>query len=100
MKCKVNQKAAKALKIMLEIPEAEGKMIRVEVTELHGNHAHYGIKLDKQKEHDVVVKTDKDIDILLDSREEFLDGIFVQYFFVPQEGFVITNSSKGHHHHH
>jgi Fe-S cluster assembly iron-binding protein IscA len=100
MKCKVNQKAAKALKKMLELPEAEGKMIRVEVTELHGNHAHYAIKLDTQKEHDVIIKTDKDIDILLDSREDFLDGIFVQYFFVPQEGFVITNSSKGHHQQH
>ncbi|OMP68447.1 heme biosynthesis protein HemY [Domibacillus epiphyticus] len=100
MKCKVNQKAANALKKMLESEGAEGKMIRVEVTELHGNHAHYGIKLDTQKEHDVVVKTDKGVDILLDSREEFLDGIFVQYFFVPKEEFVITNSSKGNHHHH
>ncbi|WP_046175283.1 iron-sulfur cluster assembly accessory protein [Domibacillus indicus] len=100
MKCKVNQKAAKALKKMLDTPEAEGKMIRVEVTEHHGNHAHYAISLDTPKEHDVVIHTDKDIDIILDSREEFLDGIFVQYFFVPEEGFVVTNSSKGGQHHH
>lgn len=100
MRCKVNQKAANALKKMLESPEAEGKMIRVEVTEIHGNHAHYAIRLDTEKEHDVVVQTDKGIDILLDSREDFLDGIFVQYFFVPQERFVVTNSSKGSHHHH
>ncbi|MCM3787832.1 iron-sulfur cluster assembly accessory protein [Domibacillus sp. 8LH] len=100
MRCKVNQKAAKALKKMLDTPEAEGKMIRVAVTEHHGNHAHYAITLDTPKEHDVVVHTDKDIDIILDSREEFLDGIFVQYFYVPQEGFVVTNSSKGGHHHH
>lgn len=100
MRCKVNQKAAKALKKMLDTLEAEGKMIRVAVTEHHGNHAHYAITLDTPKEHDVVIHTDKDIDIILDSREEFLDGIFVQYFYVPQEGFVVTNSSKGGHHHH
>lgn len=50
-----------------------------------------------QKEHDVVVHTDKGIDVLLDSREPFLDGVFIQYFFVGKSGFIITNSSKGNH---
>lgn len=99
MKCKINRNAAKVLKKMLSSEEAEGKMIRVFVTEKHGDHAHYDIRLDTPTEHDEVVKTDKDIDILLDKREDFLDGVWIQYFYVPREEFVITNSSKGSHHH-
>ncbi|UNL83544.1 iron-sulfur cluster assembly accessory protein [Priestia koreensis] len=99
MNCKINRNAAKQIKKMLESEEAEGKMIRVIVTEMHGDHAHYDLSLDTPTEHDEIVKTDKDIDVLLDTREEFLDGVWIQYFYVPQEGFVITNSQKGHHHH-
>ncbi|RDW15507.1 iron-sulfur cluster assembly accessory protein [Oceanobacillus chungangensis] len=100
MNCKINRNAAKELKKMLATEEAEGKMIRVYIEHMHGDHAHYGIKLDTPTEHDEIVKTDKDVDVLLDSREEFLDGIWIQYFYVDNEGFVITNSSKGGHHHH
>ncbi|MBR3117810.1 heme biosynthesis protein HemY [Oceanobacillus profundus] len=100
MKCKINRNAAKMLKEMLAKEEAEGKMIRVNISHMHGDHAHYGISLDTPTEHDEIVKTDKDVDILLDTREEFLDGIWIQYFFVNNEGFVITNPSKGHSHHH
>jgi len=94
MKVKINRLAAKQLKKMLELKEAEGQMIRVAVSQMHEDHAHYEIRLDTPKEYDEIVNTDKDIDILLDTREEFLDGIWIQYFFVPEEGFVITNSSK------
>jgi Fe-S cluster assembly iron-binding protein IscA len=100
MKCKINRNAAKVLKKMLETEEAEGKMIRVFVSEHHGDHAHYDIKLDTPTENDEIVKTDKDIDILLDKRDAFLDGVWIQYFYVPQEEMIITNSSMGHHHHH
>jgi Fe-S cluster assembly iron-binding protein IscA len=99
MKCKINRNAAKVLQKMLSSEEAEGKMIRVFITENHGNHAHYDLGLDTQTEHDEVVKTDKDIDILLDKREDFLDGVWIQYFYVPKEEFMITNSSKGHPNH-
>ncbi|MFC3883621.1 iron-sulfur cluster assembly accessory protein [Bacillus songklensis] len=99
MKCKINRNAANVLKKMLSSEEAEGKMIRVFVTDRHGDHAHYDLRLDTQTEHDEVVKTDKGIDVLLDKREGFLDGVWIQYFYLPQEGFVITNPSKGHHHH-
>ena len=102
MKCKINRNAAKELKKMLEQEEAEGKMFRVYVSHMHGDHAHYELMLDTPTEHDEVVKTDKDIDIILDTREEFLDGVWVQFFYVPQEEWVITNPSKdshGHHHH-
>ena len=97
MKCKINRNAAKVLTKLLAEPENEGKMVRVEVSQKHGNHAHYALGLDTPKEHDEIVKTDKDIDVLLDSREEFLDGVFIQYFYVPNEGFLITNASKGNH---
>jgi Fe-S cluster assembly iron-binding protein IscA len=100
MKVKINRNAAKELKKMLESDEAQGKMIRIHISHMHGDHAHYGITYDTPGEHDEVVKTDKDIDIILDTREAFLDGIWIQYFYVDNEGFVITNPSKGGHHHH
>lgn len=100
MKCKINRNAAKVLNKMLSSQEAEGKMIRVFVTHHHGDHAHYDLKLDLPTEHDEIVKTDKDINILLDKREEdLLDGVWIQFFFVPQEEFVITNPAKGSHRH-
>ena len=102
MEVKINRNAAKVLKNALASPEGQGKMIRVYVTIDHGDHAHYDWKFDTPTEHDEIVKTDKDIDILLDSREEFLDGVWIKYFYVPEEGFEITNPSKephGHHHH-
>ena len=101
MKCKINRNAAKVLKKMLDTEEASGKNIRVFITHMHGDHAHYDIKFDTPTEHDVVVKTDKDIDILLDAREEFLDGVWIKFFYIPEERFEITNPSKdgGHHHH-
>jgi Fe-S cluster assembly iron-binding protein IscA len=100
MKCKINRNAAKVLNKLLTSEEAEGKMIRVFVSEKHGDHAHYDLTLDTPTEHDEIVKTDKEIDVLLDSREELLDGVWIQYFFVPREEFVITNPSKGSHGHH
>jgi iron-sulfur cluster insertion protein len=99
MKCKINRNAAKVLKNMLNSEEAIGKRIRVFVTQQHGDHAHYDLKLDTPTENDEIVKTDKDIDILLDKRDGFLDGVWIQYFYVPREEFVITNPSKGSHTH-
>ncbi|WP_409305056.1 iron-sulfur cluster assembly accessory protein [Peribacillus sp. SCS-155] len=101
MKCTINKNAAKKLQEMLSREDAEGKMVRVFITHMHGDHAHYDITLDTPKENDEIVHTDKGIDVLLDKNEEFLDGVWVKYFYVPQEGFEITNPSKegGHHHH-
>jgi Fe-S cluster assembly iron-binding protein IscA len=103
MKVKINRNAAKVLKQMLKDQAEEGKMFRVIITHMHGDHAHYDLVIDSPTEHDEVVKTDKDIDIIVDKREDFLDGVWIQYFYVPKEEFVITNPSKeghGHHHHH
>lgn len=99
MKCKINRNAAKVLNEMLSGSE-EGKYLRVYITHMHGDHAHYELKFDTPTENDEIVKTDKGIDILLDRREEHLDGVWIQYFHVPNEEFVITNPSKGGHHHH
>ncbi|MGG7619098.1 iron-sulfur cluster assembly accessory protein [Robertmurraya sp. GLU-23] len=99
MKVKINRNASKVLKKMLETEEAQGKMVRVYVTENHVNHAHFDLKLDTPTEHDEIVKTDKDIEILLDRRESFLDGVWIQYFFLPKEEFMITNPSTGFHQH-
>ncbi|SDL83532.1 heme biosynthesis protein HemY [Sediminibacillus halophilus] len=96
MKCKINRNAAKKIKQWLADDGAEGQMLRVFVSEFHGNHAHYDLTLDYPKEHDEIVQTDKEIDVLMDSREDFLDGVWIQYFYIPTEGFKITNSSKGH----
>ncbi|WP_042144428.1 heme biosynthesis protein HemY [Paucisalibacillus sp. EB02] len=98
MNCKINRNAAKVLKKMLETEEAQGKMIRVVVTHVHGDHAHYDVELDTPTENDEVVKTDKDIDIILEKGNEYLDGVWIQYFYVPQEEMFITNPKFGHHH--
>jgi Fe-S cluster assembly iron-binding protein IscA len=97
MKCKITRNAAKILRVELDKPENAELKLRVHVTHSHGDHAHYGLDLDKPKEDDVVVSTDKDIDVLLKSGDEMLDGVVIDYLYLPQEGFVITNPSKGNH---
>jgi iron-sulfur cluster insertion protein len=98
MKCRINRNATKMIKKLMEEDEnKKDKLLRVYVTNQHGSHAHYAMMFDTQKEHDVVVHTDKGIDVLLDGREPFLDGVFIQYFYVGKSGFIITNSSRGNH---
>lgn len=95
MKCKISRNAAKMIKLELDKPENEGKLLRVYVTHAHGDHAHYGMGIDTPTEKDVVVSTDKDIDVILEKDNEFLDGVRIDYFYVPEEGFAVTNPSKG-----
>ncbi|MCM3635419.1 MULTISPECIES: iron-sulfur cluster assembly accessory protein [Paenibacillus] len=97
MKCKISRNAAKVIKTELDKPESEGKLLRVFVTHAHGDHAHYGLGVDNPTEADVVVSTDSGIDVILEKGNEFLDGVRVDYFYLPEEGFVITNPSKGNH---
>jgi Fe-S cluster assembly iron-binding protein IscA len=99
MKVKVNRNAAKALKKMLE-QETEGKLFRVYVTSIHGDHAHYDLMLDTLTENDVVVTSDKEIDFILDKNDENLNSIWIQYFQLPKEEWLITNPTMGVHHHH
>lgn len=100
MKCKITRNAAKVLKRELEKEENAGLLVRVYVTHVHGDHAHYGLRLDKQREGDAVVQTDKGIDVLMTPGDEWLDGVKIDYLYLPEEGFVITNPAKGNHGHH
>ncbi|MCU6707572.1 iron-sulfur cluster assembly accessory protein [Paenibacillus sp. J5C_2022] len=97
MKCKITRNAAKMLRLELDKPEHEGKKLRVYVTHAHGDHAHYGMAIDDPNDNDIVVTTDKDIDVILEKDNAFLDGVRIDYFYMPEEGFAVTNPSKGNH---
>ncbi|RCW45591.1 iron-sulfur cluster assembly accessory protein [Paenibacillus prosopidis] len=97
MNCKISKNAAKVIKAELDKPENEGKMLRVYVTHSHGDHAHYGMAIDVASDKDEIVSTDKEIDVILEKDNEFLDGVRIDYFYVPEEGFAITNPTKGNH---
>lgn len=97
MKCKITRNAAKVLLRELQKEENEGLKLRVVITHKHGDHAHYALDLDTPHEGDEVVMTDKGIEVLLAKDEPLLDGVWIDYLYLPQEGFVITNPSKGNH---
>ncbi|TKI55168.1 iron-sulfur cluster assembly accessory protein [Brevibacillus antibioticus] len=95
MKLKITRNAAKQLTPIIEAEEDKELKLRVYITHAHGDHAHYGLALDKPTEEDVVISTDKEIDVIVKKDEPLLDGIIIDYLFLPEEGFVITNPSKG-----
>ncbi|MCI3923905.1 iron-sulfur cluster assembly accessory protein [Paenibacillus sp. TRM 82003] len=97
MQCKITRNAAKVLLKEMETEESKDMKLRVYITHSHGDHAHYGLALDEPTDEDVVVSTDKGIDVLLKKDEPLLDGVKIDYLYVPEEGFVITNPSKGNH---
>jgi len=97
MNCKISRNAAKILQVELDKPENEGKYLRVYVTHSHGDHAHYGLSVDDASEKDELIETDKGITVLLEKGVELLDGVRIDYFYVPEEGFAITNPAKGNH---
>jgi Fe-S cluster assembly iron-binding protein IscA len=97
MNCKITRNAAKIIAQELEKEENKELKLRVVVTHSHGDHAHYGIDLDKPSEQDETVMTDKQIEVLLNKNEPLLDGVKIDYLYLPKAGFVITNPSKGNH---
>lgn len=97
MKCKITRNAANVLRRELDKPENAELTLKVFVTHSHGDHAHYGMDLGKPTGQEELVSTDKGIDVLLTKGEDMLDGIKIDYLYFPQEGFVITNPSKGNH---
>ncbi|WP_199624536.1 HesB/IscA family protein [Paenibacillus alkalitolerans] len=97
MKCKITRNAAKMLLKEMEGEENKELKLRAYVTHAHGDHAHYGLGLDAPTDEDVVVATDKGIEVILKKDDPFLDGIVIDYLYTPEEGFVITNPSKGNH---
>jgi iron-sulfur cluster insertion protein len=95
MKVKITRNAAKQLSEVLAQEEDKDLKLRVYVTHKHGDHAHYGLALDKPGDDDVVVSTDKEIDVVVNKDEELLDGVVIDYLYLPEEGYVITNPTKG-----
>ncbi|RRJ64746.1 iron-sulfur cluster assembly accessory protein [Paenibacillus oralis] len=97
MNVKITRNAAKVIKKELEKEENQGLVLKVFITHSHGDHAHYGLDLVKQDEKGQIVKTDKEIDVLVEGTDPLLDGVKIDYLYFPEEGFVITNPSKGNH---
>jgi Fe-S cluster assembly iron-binding protein IscA len=97
MKVKITRNAAKQLQAVLDQEEDKELKLRVYITHAHGDHAHYGLALDKPTDDDVVVSTEKGIDVIVEKDEPLLDGVVIDYLYLPQEGYVITNPSKGNH---
>ncbi|MGZ7445135.1 iron-sulfur cluster assembly accessory protein [Paenibacillus sp. TH7-28] len=97
MNVKITRNAAKVIKTELEKEENQGLVLKVFITHSHGDHAHYGLDLVKPDEKGQIVKTDKEIDVLVEGTDPLLDGVKIDYLYFPEEGFVITNPSKGNH---
>lgn len=95
MNVKITRAAAKVLLKELGQDENKGLKVRVKVDFTHGNHVHYALGLDEPGEDDVIVATDKGIEVVLEKTESMLDGVKIDYLYLPNEGFVITNPSKG-----
>ncbi|MEF3303702.1 iron-sulfur cluster assembly accessory protein [Paenibacillus sp. GYB003] len=95
MNVKITRNAAKVLLNELAQEENNGLKVRVKVDFTHGNHVHYALGLDEPTEDDIVVATDKGIDVVLEKNEPMLDGVKIDYLYLPNEGFFITNPSKG-----
>ena len=97
MTVKITRNAAKIVQAELDKEPNKELKLRVFITHSHGDHAHYGLDLDTPKEGDIVVETDKGIDVIIAKDQPLLDGIRIDYLYTPQEGFLITNPSKGNH---
>lgn len=97
MNCKITRNAAKIIQQELDNEENKELKLRVLVTHSHGDHAHYGLDLDTPTENDEVILTDKNIEVILNKNEPLLDGVKIDYLYLPEEGFVITNPLKGNH---
>ncbi|PYI56153.1 HesB/IscA family protein [Paenibacillus flagellatus] len=95
MNVKITRNAAKVLLKELEQEENQGLKVRVKVDFSHGNHVHYALGLDELTEDDILVQTDKGIEVVMEKNEPMLDGVKIDYLYLPNEGFVITNPSKG-----
>jgi len=97
MKVKITRNAAKVIKREMDKEENTDLVLKVFITHAHGDHAHYGLDLVKPDDKLTLVSTDKEIDVLVDANEPLLEGVKIDYLYLPEEGFVITNPSKGNH---
>lgn len=97
MNCKITRNAAKIIRQQLDKEEDKNLKLRVYITQSHGDHVHYGLDLTAPNDNDVVISTDKEIDVILAKDEPMLDGVKIDYLYFPKPGFVVTNPSKGNH---
>ncbi|MDU4696714.1 MULTISPECIES: HesB/IscA family protein [Paenibacillus] len=97
MNVKITRNAAKVIQKELAKEENQGLALKVFITHSHGDHAHYGLDLAKPTDSDQIIKTDKEIDVIVEGTDPLLDGVKIDYLYFPEEGFVITNPSKGNH---
>jgi Fe-S cluster assembly iron-binding protein IscA len=95
MNCKITRNAAKVIQKELEKEENKDLKLRVTITHSHGDHAHYGMNMDKLTDNDELIMTDKEIEVIMAKDQPLLDGVKIDYLYFPKEGFVITNPSKG-----
>ncbi len=96
MNCKITTSAATKMNEILAQEEDKNLKFRVFVAHIHGNHAHYGLGLDYQKDTDEFITTDHGVEVLLEKGQVFLDGIEVNYD-TSNDTWSMTNPSKGNH---
>jgi Fe-S cluster assembly iron-binding protein IscA len=94
MNVKITRNAAKKMKEILEQEADKELKFRVYVTEIHGDHAHYELTLDKPGENDVVISTDKGVDIIVEKDEPLLDGVKINYVYIPEEQWDIYHPKQ------
>ena len=100
MNCTVTTEAASKLGEILAQEEDKNLKLRVFVAHAHGDHAHYGLGLDYQKDTDELVQTASGVEILLEKGQDFLDGIELDYHPESDEWSIDNPSKGGHGHHH
>jgi Fe-S cluster assembly iron-binding protein IscA len=95
MKCTLTESAAAKVKEILKEANDDTLKLRVFVSHSHGDHAHYGLGLDKPSENDEVVPT-AGLEVILEKGNEFLDGMVIDYNS-EQDSWSATNPEKGNH---
>lgn len=96
MNFNISQSAEKKLREILAQEDDKALKFRVFVAHAHGDHAHYGLGLDYQKDSDELIFTMAGIPVLLEKEQDFLDGIVVDYDAATDE-WTVMNPSKGSH---
>jgi Fe-S cluster assembly iron-binding protein IscA len=97
VKCTLSPAAESQLQAIMSEQEDKNLKFRVFVDHAHGDHAHYGLGLDYQKDSDELVVTEAGTEVLLEKGQQFLDGIEVDYD--PQsDDWSVHHAAFGHHH--
>jgi len=95
MKCTLSESAAAKIKEILNAQDDKDLKLRVFVSHSHGDHAHYGLGIDKPTEKDEVVET-AGLEVILEKGNEFLDGVVIDYN-QAEDTWSAINPDKGNH---